>query len=63
VILLSWYSIVMLTVLAMESHGGITCPCDYEARIVSLPLSAVKYILPTPYFEEEDDDIMASIDN
>ena len=53
----------MLTVLATWLHGGITCPYNYEARIVSSQLPTVKKTSPTPYFEEDDDGIITSADN
>ena len=36
-----------LAVLATQSQGDITCACDCEARIASLPLPTVKKILLT----------------
>ena len=40
-----------------HAHGfgnvGITCPCNYEARIGSSQLPAVKKTSPTPYFTKD----------
>jgi hypothetical protein len=36
------HSYVMLAILASQSHGGNTSPCDCEARIASLLIPAVK---------------------
>ena len=38
----------MLAILASQSHGGNTSPCDCEARIASLWVPAVPSSIPPP---------------